>query len=51
MPGLQELFVYANEHLARCPIAPEKPACTKYPIYCGKLEMRERILRVMQFSG
>ena len=47
----QELLTYANERLARCPFAPDKPACVKCPVHCYKADMRELIRLVMRFSG
>jgi hypothetical protein len=46
--NLQE---YARQRLEKCPFAPDKPTCAKCPVHCYRTEMREKIRRVMRFSG
>jgi hypothetical protein len=50
-PECQELWDYAQARLLRCPFSPDKPTCANCPVHCYKPEMRERIRRVMRFSG
>ena len=44
------LLEYALKRNDKCPLDP-KPACKKCEIHCYKPEMRERIKKVMKFSG
>ena len=50
-PACAALLDYAKERLMRCPFGRNKSACSKCKIHCYKPDMRERITRVMQFSG
>ena len=47
----RELRDYAIHRLEKCKFGEEKPACAKCPVHCYKPEMREKIKRVMRFSG
>lgn len=45
------LLDYAEQRLKSCPLQPDKPVCANCPIHCYKPEMREKIRRVMKYSG
>ena len=47
----EELRLYAEKRLERCPFAEEKPTCVKCPVHCYEASMRERVRQVMRFSG
>lgn len=47
----EELQVYANARLDRCPFAEEKPTCRKCPHHCYKPNMRNQIREVMKYAG
>jgi hypothetical protein len=47
----QILWEYARARLLHCPFSPDKPTCANCPVHCYKTEMRERIRRVMRYSG
>ena len=42
---------YAAERLRRCPHGEKKPTCRKCPIHCYRPDMKERIRKVMRYSG
>lgn len=46
-----ELREYALQRLSRCAHGEEKPSCKRCPIHCYKPAMRERIVKVMRYSG
>ncbi|MFW9941971.1 MAG: nitrous oxide-stimulated promoter family protein [Candidatus Thorarchaeota archaeon] len=46
-----ELFKYANERLTYCQFGNNKPTCEKCPIHCYKPELREKVRKVMRYSG
>lgn len=46
----RELLLYAKGRLERCPYDP-KPACKDCPTHCYKREMRDRVRRIMRYSG
>jgi len=46
----QDLLTYAIKRNELCPLDP-KPRCKKCHVHCYKPEMRERIRKVMAFSG
>ena len=45
------LYAYAEQRAEKCPFGDEKPTCSQCPIHCYKPQMKERIGRVMRFSG
>jgi hypothetical protein len=47
----EELLNYAYKRLELCPFQENKPPCKKCPIHCYKPELREKIKKVMRFSG
>ncbi len=46
-----ELLGYAHKRLEYCPYSNDKPACNKCPIHCYRRDMREKVKKVMRFSG
>jgi hypothetical protein len=46
-----QLYNYANERLDYCRFGENKPTCDKCPIHCYKLEMREKVKKVMRYAG
>lgn len=50
-PACRELLDYAIARLDRCPHGDDKPACKQCPVHCYNPAMRERIRRVMRYSG
>lgn len=47
----KELLEYANKRLSYCKFGEEKTTCGKCPIHCYKKDMKEKIKKVMRFSG
>lgn len=45
------LIDYAHFRLDHCRFGEAKPTCKRCPIHCYKPEMRDKIRRVMRFSG
>lgn len=50
-PECLELLGYARARLDRCPFQRHKPTCNKCQTHCYKPDMREKIRRVMKYSG
>ena len=46
-----ELDRYARERSDRCPFMENKTFCSNCKVHCYKPEMREKIRKVMRFSG
>jgi hypothetical protein len=46
-----ELLRYASARLEKCPFQEGKTTCAKCPVHCYKPDMRERVRKVMRFSG
>ncbi|MGL5244613.1 MAG: nitrous oxide-stimulated promoter family protein [Sarcina sp.] len=46
-----ELLEYAHKRLNNCKFGDEKSTCAKCPIHCYKKDMREKVKKVMRFSG
>lgn len=46
-----ELFEYAMRRLNQCPYQEKKPSCEQCKIHCYEPAMREKIRKVMKFSG
>lgn len=46
-----ELVKYAFHRLTNCKFGEVKPTCAKCPIHCYKKDMRQKIKKVMRFSG
>jgi len=47
----EELLNYAKERIDSCPLLDDKPTCAKCPVHCYDDPMRDRIRRVMRYSG
>ena len=50
-PNCRELLDYAHTRLDRCRYGKDKPTCKKCPTHCYRPEMKERIRKVMRWSG
>ena len=50
-PSCSELLDYAHSRLDRCRYGEEKPTCKKCPVHCYRPEMKEKIRKVMRWSG
>ena len=50
-PECAELLRYAHARLDHCPLGEKKSPCKKCAVHCYKPAMRERMKRVMRFSG
>ena len=46
-----ELLNYANKRLDNCTFGNEKPNCNNCTIHCYKPDMKEKIKKIMKFSG
>lgn len=46
-----ELLAYAHARLSRCPFGEQKTSCRRCTVHCYKPSMRERMKKVMRFSG
>ncbi len=47
----QEVLDYSVERLKKCSFGEDKPTCVNCLVHCYKPGMRERIRKVMRFSG
>ncbi len=45
------LSAYAAQRVEKCPFGERKPVCSQCPIHCYAPAMKERIGRVMRYSG
>lgn len=50
-PDCAALLAYAQARLAACPFGENKKACGKCSVHCYKPDMREKIAKVMRYSG
>ena len=50
-PDCQALTDYAMNRIDKCRFKADKPTCAKCPIHCYQSKMREKIRKVMRFSG
>lgn len=50
-PECSELRDYSFARLDRCPFGDNKKACRHCSIHCYKPEMREKVRKVMRYSG
>lgn len=50
-PECAALLKYAQGRLLACPFGNQKKACSKCSVHCYRPDMREKIARVMRFSG
>lgn len=47
----EELWQYAKQRREKCPFGDEKTFCSNCKIHCYKPSMREKISKVMRYSG
>ena len=45
------LLSYVNERIDKCPMMEQKTFCSKCKIHCYRQEYREKIKKVMRYSG
>lgn len=50
-PECSQLRDYAHQQLDRCTFGEKKEKCMYCPIHCYEPEMREKIRKVMRYSG
>lgn len=50
-PECKELQEYAMLRLSRCPFQENKSTCGKCLVHCYKPKMKEKIAKVMRYSG
>ena len=50
-PECRQLLEYVKFRRMKCPWGDKKPFCANCSIHCYKPDMREKIARVMRFSG
>lgn len=50
-PDCEALINYAHSRLARCPFGEHKTACKHCKVHCYRPDMREKMRKVMRFSG
>ncbi len=46
-----DLLSYVNERIDKCPMMEQKTFCSKCKIHCYRQEYREKIKKVMRYSG
>lgn len=46
-----ELLRYAHTRLERCKFGERKPTCERCTVHCYRPDMRERVRKVMRYSG
>lgn len=47
----QELYNYAEKRIAKCPLRKNKPVCADCTIKCYSAEYKEKIKKIMRYSG
>lgn len=50
-PECAALEAYARQRSKKCPFMETKTFCSNCPVHCYKADMREKIRKVMAFSG
>lgn len=50
-PECRKLIAYAEARSEHCPFMEQKTFCSNCKVHCYKPEMREKIRKVMRFSG
>jgi hypothetical protein len=50
-PECSELYEYAMLRLSKCPFQEEKSTCGKCLVHCYKPDMKEKVTKVMRYSG
>lgn len=46
-----DLLRYVNDRIDKCPMMEQKTFCSKCKIHCYRQEYREKIKKVMRYSG
>ena len=47
----EELHLFADARLERCPFGEKKPTCANCLVHCYRADMRVRMREVMKFAG
>lgn len=47
----RELLEYAEKRLTLCKFGEEKSTCSRCKVHCYKKDMKEKVKKVMKFSG
>ena len=50
-PDCKELHDYAYQRLLYCPYEGKKPVCSNCTVHCYRRDMRERVRKIMRYSG
>ena len=50
-PDCTEFFEYAKMRLDKCPFQENKTTCGKCRIHCYKPDMKEKVKKIMRYSG
>lgn len=50
-PECEELKEYALKRLDKCTFGDDKPTCKECKVHCYKPEKRDKIRKIMRFSG
>jgi hypothetical protein len=50
-PDCQELQVYTDTRLAKCPYQEGKTTCVKCPTHCYNKHMKNKVQEVMRYAG
>ncbi len=46
-----KLLKYAGQRIDKCIYGDNKPVCSKCPVHCYNADMRDKVKKVMQYSG
>jgi hypothetical protein len=47
----RQLLDYAGKRLDQCPFKNDKPTCANCTVHCYKPDMRQKVCKVMRYSG
>ena len=47
----EDMLAYAHRRLQHCRYGASKPTCGNCPVHCYKPDMKERVMKVMAYSG
>ena len=50
-PECSQFFEYAKTRLEKCPFQENKTTCGKCRIHCYRPDMREKVKKIMRYSG
>lgn len=50
-PECSALLEYTGKRLDKCPFQAGKTTCARCPVHCYQPEMREKIRKIMRYSG